>query len=77
MKVRSETAEYLYVLLQSADLGFETEAVEDILLETEWYVKLSLPFLEINSEGFFKGRQPTSKSQRRQQMRWPNTLRSQ
>jgi len=35
-KVRSETAEYLYVFLQSADLGFETEAVENILLETEW-----------------------------------------
>ncbi|KAF8194167.1 TBCD protein, partial [Pholiota molesta] len=35
-KVRSDTAEYLYVLLQSADLGFETDAIEDILLETEW-----------------------------------------
>ncbi|KAF8957293.1 tubulin folding cofactor D C terminal-domain-containing protein [Flammula alnicola] len=35
-KVRSDTAEYLYILLQSADLGFETDAVEDILLETEW-----------------------------------------
>ncbi|KDR82781.1 hypothetical protein GALMADRAFT_220773 [Galerina marginata CBS 339.88] len=35
-KVRSETAEYLYVLLQSADLGLETDAIEDILLETEW-----------------------------------------
>ena len=61
MKVRSETAEYLYVLLQSADLGFETEAVEDILLETEWYVKSSLPFLGINPEHFLKGRQPASK----------------
>ncbi|CAA7261518.1 unnamed protein product [Cyclocybe aegerita] len=35
-RVRSDTAEYLYVFLQSADLGFETEAIEDVLLETEW-----------------------------------------
>ncbi|PPQ80979.1 hypothetical protein CVT25_015132 [Psilocybe cyanescens] len=34
--VRSDTAEYLYILLQSADLGLETDAIEDILLETEW-----------------------------------------
>ena len=26
------------MVLQSADLGFETDAVEDILLETEWCV---------------------------------------
>ena len=36
--MRSDTAEYLYVVLQGVDLGFETDAVEDILLETEWYV---------------------------------------
>ncbi|KAF8908871.1 TBCD protein [Gymnopilus junonius] len=35
-KVRSETAEYIYVVLQSADIEFETDAIEDILLETEW-----------------------------------------
>jgi hypothetical protein len=39
-KVRSDTAEYLYVFLQSADIGFETEAMEEILLETEWCVKI-------------------------------------
>lgn len=38
IQVRADTAEYIYVLLQSADLGFEAEEVEDLLLETEWYV---------------------------------------
>lgn len=36
MQVRSDTAEYFYVSLQSADLGMETDEIEDILLETEW-----------------------------------------
>ncbi|KAF9013516.1 TBCD protein [Cyathus striatus] len=35
-KIRTDTAEYLYLLLQSRDLGFETDSIEDILLETEW-----------------------------------------
>ncbi|KAH9942878.1 ARM repeat-containing protein [Amylocystis lapponica] len=35
-KVRSDTAEYLYLVLQSKDLGYETDEAEDILLETEW-----------------------------------------
>jgi len=78
IKVRSETAEYLYVFLQSADLGFETEAVEDILLETEWYVKIPLlhssKLIQTTS---FEGRQLTSKWKRRQQMRWSNSLRPQ
>lgn len=30
------------MVLQSADLGFETDAVEDILLETEWYVQCAM-----------------------------------
>ncbi|CAL1713099.1 unnamed protein product [Somion occarium] len=35
-KVRGDTAEYLYLVLQSKDLGLETDEVEDILLETAW-----------------------------------------
>ncbi|PCH40083.1 ARM repeat-containing protein [Wolfiporia cocos MD-104 SS10] len=35
-KVRSDTAEHLYLILQSKDLGVETDDAEDILLETEW-----------------------------------------
>ncbi|KAF8133796.1 TBCD protein [Boletus edulis] len=36
-RVRSSTAEYLYIVLQSKDLGWEPdEQVEEILLETEW-----------------------------------------
>ncbi|KAH8825282.1 TBCD protein [Flagelloscypha sp. PMI_526] len=34
--VRSSTAENLYLLLQSADLGRDTDGVEEILLQTEW-----------------------------------------
>lgn len=34
--VRRDTAEYLYVVLQGADVGRETDDVEQILLETEW-----------------------------------------
>jgi len=35
-KVRTDTAEYLYLVLQSKDLEWDTEEAEDILLETEW-----------------------------------------
>lgn len=38
LQVRGDTAEYLYLVLQSKDLGLETDEVEDILLETAWYV---------------------------------------
>ncbi|GBE84936.1 TBCD protein [Sparassis crispa] len=41
-KVRSDTAEYLYLILQSRDLGFETDDAETILLETEWMSSDSL-----------------------------------
>ncbi|KAL0945858.1 hypothetical protein HGRIS_012143 [Hohenbuehelia grisea] len=34
--VRSETAEYLYIFLQSHNVGRETDEVEELLLETEW-----------------------------------------
>lgn len=38
-QIRSSTAEHLYIVLQSKDLGWEPdEQVEEILLETEWYV---------------------------------------
>jgi len=35
-KVRGDTAEYLYLVLQSKDLGIETDEAEEVLLETEW-----------------------------------------
>lgn len=35
-KIRSDTAEYLYLALQSQDFTFDTEAAEELLLETEW-----------------------------------------
>jgi len=35
-RVRADTAEYFYVMLQRTDAEFETEKLEDILLETEW-----------------------------------------
>ncbi|KZT73795.1 ARM repeat-containing protein [Daedalea quercina L-15889] len=35
-KVRSDTAEHLYLVLQTKDLGFETDEAEEILLNTEW-----------------------------------------
>ena len=45
-QVRSSTAEHLYIVLQSKDLGWEPdEQVEEILLETEWYDRLSEWFL--------------------------------
>ncbi|KAF9808522.1 hypothetical protein IEO21_07853 [Rhodonia placenta] len=41
-KVRADTAEHLYLVLQSKDLGFETDGIEEVLLETEWFVFRSL-----------------------------------
>ncbi|KAI0754966.1 ARM repeat-containing protein [Daedaleopsis nitida] len=38
--VRANTAEYLYLVLSSRDTGLETDEVEEILLETEWYVTI-------------------------------------
>ncbi|KAF8510075.1 TBCD protein [Hysterangium stoloniferum] len=40
-KVRSETSEHLYLVMQAKDLGFETEEAEDILLETDWSILVS------------------------------------
>jgi hypothetical protein len=37
-QVRAETARYLYLFLQSRDIGKDTDDVEELLLETEWYV---------------------------------------
>lgn len=38
IQVRSSTAEHLYIVLQTKDLGWEPdEQVEGLLLETEWY----------------------------------------
>lgn len=36
-QVRAETAEYFYFVLQEKDIGRETEPIEEVLLETEWY----------------------------------------
>ncbi|TFK52538.1 TBCD protein [Heliocybe sulcata] len=35
-KIRSDTAEYLYMILQSKDIEVETDVAEEILLESEW-----------------------------------------
>ncbi|KAI0761942.1 TBCD protein [Trametes elegans] len=35
-RVRADTAEYLYLVLSSKETGIDTDAVEEILLETEW-----------------------------------------
>ena len=35
-RIRADTAEYLYLVLSSKDIGVETDIVEEILLETEW-----------------------------------------
>lgn len=37
LQIRRDTAEYLYVVLQSVDVGRDTDDVEKVLLETEWY----------------------------------------
>ncbi|KAF8158379.1 TBCD protein [Crassisporium funariophilum] len=55
-RVRADTAEYLYNLLQSADLGFETDEIEEILLDTEWYVQRISRTRRTNSHNF-EGRQ--------------------
>ncbi|KAH9049928.1 TBCD protein [Lactarius hengduanensis] len=35
--IRGETAKYLYLFLQSRDIGGDTDEVEELLLETEWF----------------------------------------
>ena len=37
-QIRAETARYLYLFLQSRDIGRDTDDVEELLLETEWFV---------------------------------------
>jgi hypothetical protein len=37
-QIRAETARYLYLILQSRDIGKDTDDVEELLLETEWFV---------------------------------------
>jgi len=36
--IRAATAEYMYLVMQSKDLGKETDAAEEVLLETEWSI---------------------------------------
>jgi hypothetical protein len=40
-QIRAETARYLYLFLQSRDIGKDTDDVEELLLETEWFVDQS------------------------------------
>ncbi|KAH8104609.1 TBCD protein [Cristinia sonorae] len=35
-RIRADTAEYLYTILQTKDMGIETDEAEDVILETEW-----------------------------------------
>ena len=35
-QIRADTAEVLYLVLQTKDIGRDTDEVEEILLETEW-----------------------------------------
>ncbi|KAI9443203.1 TBCD protein [Lactarius indigo] len=35
--IRAEAAKYLYLFLQSRDIGGDTDEVEELLLETEWF----------------------------------------
>ena len=37
-QIRTETARYLYLFLQSRDIGKDTDEAEELLLETEWFV---------------------------------------
>ena len=37
-QIRAATAEYMYLVMQSKDLGKQTDAAEEVLLETEWWV---------------------------------------
>lgn len=55
-QIRRDTAEFLYVMLQGTDIGRDTDDVEDILLETEWYV---IPFLYLLTLTFWLGLQMT------------------
>ena len=43
-QIRADTAEYLYVFLQSKDIGFKTDEIEEIILDTEWYVSFFFHF---------------------------------
>ncbi|KAJ7670233.1 TBCD protein [Mycena rosella] len=44
--IRSDSGEYLYLILQGTDIGRETDEVEEVLLETEW----SAPDVDIARE---------------------------
>jgi hypothetical protein len=35
--IRAETAKYLYLFLQTRDIGGDASEVEELLLETEWF----------------------------------------
>ena len=35
-KIRADTAEYLYLVLQTKEIPCETDEIEEVLLETEW-----------------------------------------
>jgi tubulin-specific chaperone D len=35
-QIRADTAERLYIVLQTKNVGRETDEAEDVLLETEW-----------------------------------------
>jgi hypothetical protein len=35
-RVRAETAEYFYLVLQAKDIGKDVGEIEDIILETKW-----------------------------------------
>jgi hypothetical protein len=37
-QIRAEMARYLYLFLQTRDIGKDTDEVEELLLETEWFV---------------------------------------
>lgn len=45
VQIRTNTAEYLYLILQSKDVGGDTDEAEGVILETEWLV--AQPFLRI------------------------------
>lgn len=38
-QIRADTAEALFLILQTKDVDRETDEVEDVLLETEWSVR--------------------------------------
>lgn len=37
-QIRANAAEYLYLILQSKDVGGDTEEAEGVILDTEWSV---------------------------------------